>query len=295
VTSPTGTDEHPEVAEISALTEGVLPPGRCADVRGHLDDCALCADVRASLEEIRGLLGTLPGTPRMPVDIAGRIDAAIAAEAVLASTAEGIAVSRETREPEHAEDVSRETAAAVATGPRGSRPAGHSPAATGPGRAARGRRRWRKGLLLAASTAAVLGLGGLVSSLQPDGSNGGSQASDSASSAGTDSLHARVAALLAESRPSAKVAPDKPGDSPANRPMFGTAAFAPSCVLDGIGRADQPLGAERYRYQGIASYLVVLAHPSNASRVDAYVVDASCASVSSDHPGKVLLEKTYPR
>ncbi|GAA3300589.1 hypothetical protein GCM10020295_41720 [Streptomyces cinereospinus] len=66
---------------------GPAPPSRTADVRRHLDECELCADVYASLEEIRGVLGTLPGPARMPADIAGRIDAALAAEALLQATA----------------------------------------------------------------------------------------------------------------------------------------------------------------------------------------------------------------
>ena len=82
MTSTTDTDrEHPDVAEISDLTEGLLSavphrgrapaPRRVRALRRRL----------ASLEEIRGLLGTLPGPHRMPADVAGRIDAALAAEA----------------------------------------------------------------------------------------------------------------------------------------------------------------------------------------------------------------------
>ncbi|MCK1794624.1 hypothetical protein MTQ01_00995 [Streptomyces sp. XM4193] len=78
-----GADEHPEVADISALGEGLLPPDRTAEVTAHLASCTLCADVRDSLEEIRSALGTLPGPIRMPEDVAGRIDAALAAEALL--------------------------------------------------------------------------------------------------------------------------------------------------------------------------------------------------------------------
>ncbi|WP_259370751.1 MULTISPECIES: anti-sigma factor [Streptomyces] len=84
MTSATG--EHPEVTEISALAEGALPLERSADVRAHLALCPLCAEVRDSLEEIRSLLGTLPGPSRMPDDVAGRIDAALAAEALLDAT-----------------------------------------------------------------------------------------------------------------------------------------------------------------------------------------------------------------
>lgn len=93
------TDDHPDVADISALSEGLLPPARSSEVRTHLSDCPLCADVLASLEEIRDALGTLPGPPRMPADVAGRIDAALAAEAMLdADGQNGSLVSRETRE-----------------------------------------------------------------------------------------------------------------------------------------------------------------------------------------------------
>ncbi|MEW2556465.1 zf-HC2 domain-containing protein, partial [Streptomyces zhihengii] len=87
MTSSTDADRHPDVSEISDLTEGLLPPSRAAELRRHLDDCPLCADVHTSLEEIRGLLGTLPGAGRMPADVAGRIDAALAAEALLSATA----------------------------------------------------------------------------------------------------------------------------------------------------------------------------------------------------------------
>ncbi|NEC16498.1 hypothetical protein G3I34_30370 [Streptomyces sp. SID8014] len=83
MTDATGDAGHPDVAEISDLAEGLLAPPRSGEVRSHLDACALCADVRSSLEEIRGLLGTLPGPIRMPADVAGRIDAALAAEALL--------------------------------------------------------------------------------------------------------------------------------------------------------------------------------------------------------------------
>ncbi|CAM5719671.1 hypothetical protein SANTM175S_06579 [Streptomyces antimycoticus] len=92
MTSSTDTDEHPEVAEISALTEGLLSPSRAVDVRTHLASCVLCADVSTSLEEIRSLLGTLPGPVRMPADIAGRIDAALAAEALLDATPDAFVI-----------------------------------------------------------------------------------------------------------------------------------------------------------------------------------------------------------
>jgi hypothetical protein len=77
------TDGHPDIADISALAEGLLSPERSADVRAHVSGCTLCGDVETSLQEIQGALGTLPGPTRMPADVAGRIDAALAAEALL--------------------------------------------------------------------------------------------------------------------------------------------------------------------------------------------------------------------
>lgn len=89
MTDANGDAGHPDVAEISDLAEGLLGPARSGEVRSHLDACALCADVRSSLDEIRGLLGTLPGPSRMPADVAGRIDAALAAEALLGTMEPG--------------------------------------------------------------------------------------------------------------------------------------------------------------------------------------------------------------
>ncbi|MEW2548101.1 zf-HC2 domain-containing protein [Streptomyces sp. NPDC047002] len=83
MTSPSDRGRHPDVEEISDYTEGLLPPSRTGEVRQHLDDCADCADIHRSLREIQGLLGTLPASSPMPTDVAERIDAALAAEALL--------------------------------------------------------------------------------------------------------------------------------------------------------------------------------------------------------------------
>ncbi|MDR3082068.1 MAG: hypothetical protein LBV60_14285, partial [Streptomyces sp.] len=91
-------DEHPDAGDISALTEGILPPGEAAGVQAHLDDCTLCQNIESSLTDIRGLLGTLPGPTAVPADVADRIDAALAAEATAMDAADtsAAAVSRET-------------------------------------------------------------------------------------------------------------------------------------------------------------------------------------------------------
>ena len=157
MTSEAGRDMHPEVAEIADLSEGLLPVDRATQVRLHLADCELCTDVLASLEEIRGLLGTLPAPQRMPDDIAERIDAALAAEALLDSARP---------------DVPRGTSTTTDSGnvPRGtsvSAPSGHAGSSTGPGRSGGsgirpGGRRSRRLLLVAGSVASALVLGGAV-------------------------------------------------------------------------------------------------------------------------------------
>ncbi|GAA2085741.1 hypothetical protein GCM10009801_47690 [Streptomyces albiaxialis] len=241
-----GTDEHPEVAEISALSEGLLPVERQSDVRAHLDTCGLCTDVRLSLEEIRDALGTLPGPARMPEDVAGRIDAALAAEALLdatrtESTAEGDAG--------HGGDAAEEDGAADATTP-GSAPEPLSPGPVSPApvpvsvplpdtepepaaspvsretapegtpSAARGRR-WRSLTLAAAAAVAVLGVGGLT--LQLLSSSGGGDATaakdaaprsenggKAAQRSGDAALRQRVQTLLEKEAPSAADTPSTP-------------------------------------------------------------------------------------
>ncbi|MFF7210850.1 hypothetical protein ACFZAU_09950 [Streptomyces sp. NPDC008238] len=287
MTSTTGTDEHPEVAEISALTEGILPPARSADVRGHIDGCTLCADVRASLDEIRGLLGTLPGPPRMPADIAGRIDAALAAEALLASSTADVSRETGTAEPPR---VSRETSAPV-----GGRPSGRGSGPSGPGRAGTGSRRRRvKGVLVAASVAAVVGLGSFLA--QSTWSTGGSAglesstASDAGAKADADTLGAQVHDLLTSG------AGRKPESKPAAQsPMVGMDSAAPPCVLGAVDRTETPIALQRGRYEGMDSYLVVLPHEGDPSLVDAYVVDASCTTAQPPATGTLLREETYPR
>ncbi|QLE73004.1 zf-HC2 domain-containing protein [Streptomyces rectiverticillatus] len=333
MTSMTGTDGHPEVAEISALTEGVLSPARTADVREHLAACELCEDVRSSLDEIRGALGTLPGPPRMPSDIAGRIDAALAAEALLDSTTPpfGVPVSRAAASrgatPEPPADgpvpVSRETGTGGKRekGEQGTgapvsretvgRPHGRPHASTGPGMPAppsrkprRSRaRRWPTVLLSSACVAAVLGVGGLF--LRSGGTDAPTAppskdrpSSASASRLGSGELSARVHELLrplsfSPTEPRGKTA-GAGGDAP-NRTLSASGGTAPFCVRQGIGRPEQALASEPDTYQGEDAYLVVLPHPGDTALVDAYVVSATCVDAGSATPGKVLLTKTLSR
>ncbi|MFE3180265.1 anti-sigma factor family protein [Streptomyces violascens] len=320
MTSTTGTTQHPDVSEISELTEGLLPPSRTADVRRHLEGCALCADVRDSLEEIRELLGTLPGPQRMPADVAGRIDAALAAEALLNATAP----DEPARETTH---VSRETAAAetepasdhhplsdgspVPSAPSADRPSGHGRAATGPGRAAKARRR-RAAVLSAVLGAAAIGAG--IFFVQNSQSPTSSPRADHTTSGtpvpggtvySSGMLEGRVQSLVAaqhgqtaQNAPSAKIAPSTK-NAPNNENSSDSVRSAPSvpaCVQAATGQTSQaPLAAEQGTYEGAKVYLVVLPDQANPANVEAYIVDAACESAGSSAQGKLLLTHSYPR
>lgn len=286
MTSTTDTAGHPDVTEISDLTEGLLEPSRTADVQRHLDECVLCADVYASLEEIRDLLGTMPAPVRMPDDIADRIDAALAAEAPLNVTAAGVEahVSRETSTP--------------ADRPS-DRPTGHAHAATGPGRKGSARRGRRRTIVLSTVfTAAALGLGSLlVSSLGDD-----NKQPEAASTFSGQKVEDQVAEILKdqggeerreiEGMTTGPNVPPRNGQGDRVKPLLTS---VPDCVRDGIGRANTSvLGFEQGTYDGTDAYLVVLPAAGDDTRVTAYVVDSACEkqpSVSAE----VLLTRSYAR
>ncbi|MFK0152293.1 hypothetical protein ACIQVK_09470 [Streptomyces sp. NPDC090493] len=302
MTSTTDTTGHPDVAEISDLTEGLLPPARTEEVRQHLDGCELCTDVHASLEEIRGLLGALPDPPHMPADVAGRIDAALAAEALLDAAAPVAHVSRETSP--------RETSPRTAPRempPPGDRPAGRPSASAAPGRKDRGRdrgRRRRTIVLGTVLTAALLGAGSFF--LQSLGDDGTTTAQGKpTSTAGTFSkgtLQSQVQDLLGtktntqrgsqkpfgiESQPSGAGSTETPYTT-----RIQPSVPVPTCVRSGISQTGDVIGAKQGTYEGKDAFLVVLPDPSDASRVTAFIVDATCDSKASTSPGKVLLTES---
>ncbi|WP_371616836.1 hypothetical protein [Streptomyces sp. NBC_00454] len=311
-TGTTGTIRHPDVSEISELTEGLLSPSRTAEVRSHLGDCALCADVRASLDEIRALLGTLPGPSRMPSDISGRIDAALAAEALLDSTTprtEAAPVGRTgPAGGGAAPDVSRETSTAPLTESSPLRPSGHPAGPTGPGRRRARRRIAVVGGLLTACAVGVL----LTNFLSGPQSGDMSARTNSASSQAQPGGHAytaqglqdNVQGLLASADQVKKVpgdqnntygvennSPAAPGLAPADR----AAPPVPACVQKATGRSEEPLASERGSYEGTDVFLLVLPHPGDSASVDAYLVSAACLAAPSAPAGEPLLKSTYPR
>ncbi|MEU0846472.1 hypothetical protein ABZ387_00650 [Streptomyces flaveolus] len=293
---------HPDVAEISDLTEGLLPPSRTTDVRRHLETCELCADVYASLEEIQGLLGTLPGPQRMPDDVAGRIDAALAAEALLSATAPASpAVSAapaadedESRDGTH---VSRETSAA-------DRPSGRArTSTTGPGRKDRRRiGRRRIAVLGAVAAAAALGIGSVIVSSV----TGGSPPDDTAHGQQTapvdtfseTKLQKQVSDLIGDGQGtrSGPRTPHSFGTEPeTENHVLTQPTVVPECVQKAIGRDDAALATEEGVYKGKEALLVVLPDTLNDSRVTAYIVDSACVDQPAVGKATVLLEHSYTR
>ncbi|MGW0666537.1 anti-sigma factor family protein [Streptomyces sp. NPDC002746] len=333
MTSTTDTTQHPDVSEISDLTEGVLSPPRTADVRRHVDGCDLCSDVLASLEEIRSLLGSMPAPQAMPIDIADRIDAALADEARAVATAsdseaEGSRAKTDasrdakTDASRDAEaDVSRETEQAATAQELADRPAGHARAATGPGRRPVRRRR-RRAVLGATLGAAVVGVSVFLlqnvttshNSADVRASDQGTSAKKSDSQAFSQStVQERVHSLLSSSTdpsdpgksagrnqaPSidTKSSPqtEPPGSASPQAPLRAPAVTVPSCVEQGIGRNSAVLAVEKGTYQGAEAFLVVLPHPTDTTRVEAYVVDAACVGADPAVKGKLLLTHAYAR
>ncbi|MFE7897056.1 anti-sigma factor family protein [Streptomyces sp. NPDC057424] len=300
MTSTTDMAGHPDVAEISDLAEGLLPPARTTDLRRHLDECELCADVYASLAEIRDLLGTLPGPPRMPADVAGRIDAALAAETLLnakgsesTESPEPVSALRSSSEDDSGTHVSRETSSPP------DRPVGRPRASTtGPGRKGRTRvGRRRIAVLGTVFTVAALGLGSvLLSSLGDD--TAGERQTTATDTFSEGKLQKQVTGLLAENKTEGGGSRTPFGAATApgtNQPKVFREAVVPGCVRAGIGRDDAALATENGTYQGKKAMLVLLPDASDASRVTAYIVDATCVDhAASTAVGEVLLERTYP-
>ncbi|MFJ4523798.1 anti-sigma factor family protein [Streptomyces sp. NPDC088810] len=299
MTSTTDTAGHPDVAEISDLTEGVLPPDRGTDVRRHLDACEACADVYAQLEEIRDLLGSVPAPERMPDDVSARIDAALAAEAPLTAGDEDTTgrVSRETStSADHPADLPAD------------RPAGRPRAATGPGRKdKRGRRRGRL-VLGAVLTAAVLGAGSLVlTSLGDNGDHTTAHGTPTASAEtfSGDSVQHQVKTLLitkkglqrGSERPrlNSDGGSDTPGSTEGPNTLIQTTVPVPDCVRQALRQSADVLGAKTGTYAGKAAYLVVVADTQDSKRVTAYVVDAACVHQQTASTGTVLLKQSVSR
>lgn len=297
------TAQHPDVSEISELIEGLLAPSREGAVRRHIATCEECGEVHTSLEEIRSLLGDTASHEPMPVDVADRIDAALAAEAAATGVTSTPSVSRETYRSQEASSTDR--------------PGGRPRGATGPGRIPAGRRRRRTVILGTAFGAAAVGMSVLLlQPFQPSQSSSSSAADQgvstdkrSASDYADGSLEGRVHSLLGGKEASepaghdtrtpslkTKSSPDlaSPENASPPAPLNVPAVDVPPCVQKGTGRNAPALALEQGRFNGKAAFLVILPHTTDSARVEAYVVDAACVS-SATAKGRLLLTHSYTR
>jgi len=307
-TSGLGLDSsgHPDVETIAEYLEDLLSPDVAAQLQVHFDDCPECLDTRDAIDEIRSLLGETE-TPQLPVDVGIRIDAALAAEALLGSTAPTAVPGRPLTSmvgraaapaPPRSGRPSRR-AARAASGPAGSRPGGT------------GRRRLRQAALGLAALAVV----GLVSTavLRMDSSvssptSAGAAARPGLPNGGASSFSAagfpqQIQQLL--THPQANAVPKSHPQNQTERssasgeaetPALAPSSAAPACVTQAIGRpGEQPIATGRGSYQGVPVYAVV--YPDQADplhSVDAYLVDASCTGASGS-TGRIVLHQTVPR
>jgi hypothetical protein len=194
--------------------------------------------------------------------------------------------------------VSRETSTPA------DRPAGRPRSSTtGPGRKDRTRiGRRRIAVLGTVFTVAALGLGSvLLSSLgdnKPPHDTAGERQTTAADTFSEGKLQKQVTDLLSEykTKGGGSRTPFGAATAPGtNQPRVFKEAVVPGCVRDGIGRDDAALATENGTYQGKKAMLVLLPDASDATRVTAYVVDATCVDqAASAAVGKVLLERTYP-
>ncbi|MEU9400260.1 anti-sigma factor [Streptomyces sp. NPDC048242] len=311
MTSSTDTAGHPDVTELSDLTEGILPPTRSADLRRHLEGCEPCADVQASLEEIRALLGGMPEPSPMPQDVADRIDAALAVEALSRATT-GALTAVEAGEAQPAsgdpQHVSRETEKQVSRETSvPDRPTGRPAAATGPGRKERGRSRRRSVALGAVLTAAVVGAGSLLlQSLGSDSPDTTAQTkpAPAVTTFSGASVQSQVKGLLTAQkglqrgtqRPREESATASPGSpTQSANTLIQTAVPVPYCIRQAVESRNDVLAAKTGTYAGKKAYLVVLPDTMDSTRVLVYVVDASCIVHRPAASGDVLLKQSLAR
>ena len=314
-TPPFGLDSsgHPTVEAISDYIEDLLPAEAAAELSRHFEDCPECLDTHAAIEEIRALLGQSEPV-QLPGDIAVRIDAALAAEALLSST-EPAAAPGEAAAPPRSLSGSRGTggSSSAAHGPSG--PSGPSGVSSGPGR--KRRRPSARALRRAALGLAALAVVGVVTTsllqLHPGSSSSANSSAVSAPRAvpGQAGGGARTgfvftdAALAEQVRQLVPAGPIKtpavgsgPKASTENSPAVQTGTV-PECVSLAAHRgAEQPLTSAQGSYNGTPVYALVYSDATDPSHsLDVYLIAASCAgtATATPTPGQVLLHRTVPR
>jgi hypothetical protein len=157
---------HPDADTLAACREGLLGRRRSSRIRAHLARCSRCASLDHELTAVSTLLASAPA-PRIPDELAARLDTVLATESAARTRGESPAADGV---PATADGIPATTdgvpAAAGATAspagapdaPAGRRVAPENRAGSRPGRprTARPPRPWRVTALRAASVTAVL-------------------------------------------------------------------------------------------------------------------------------------------
>jgi hypothetical protein len=250
------TTPHLDYETLADLAEGLLDDAQAASANDHLAGCAQCLDRSADLADVSRLLAAAP-VPPLPIELAERIDSAIAAEASGSPAAAGAPWRRR-----HLQLLSAAAAVLVAVGGgalagKGLLDSPASPeynktqAAQDPGVSSSG--------------------GGGGSPVAPEfraGSNPTAPGAYRLIASGTDyrsaTLNSQVGTVL-ESRKADTVTS-----------VVGVA----ECVSE-ISKGEQPVLVDLARYNGRHATLIVL-RGSHPHQLDVWVVGQKCSATTSD-------------
>ena len=263
---------HLDADALADLHEGLLAADRAADARAHLERCAECRAVEASLRAVPASLAAAAEAGAMPADVVARVDDAL---------------SRAGRDR-----VPSGSAAAMTVTPLGSRTR-RSPVGT-------------RLLQAAAAVVLVLAVVGVGASVLMSGGGGASSGGSSGASAngpggkatyallatGADysasSLAGAVPRLVAgEGRPFSAARDGDAGPTTASSPAEG--AVAPDdtgrlaagaaladCVTALADAPAVPLAVDLARYEGKPAAVIVLPGLDDPAMVDVWVVGPGC-------------------
>ena len=175
---------HPDADTLAACREGLLGRRRSARIRAHLARCSRCASLDHELAAVTSLLASAPA-PRIPDELAARLDTVLAAESAARARGESPAADGI---PATADGIPATAGATTGAADGGSGPAGQAGPRPSRPRSTRPARPWRVTALRAASVTAALlviaGGGYGVSRLL----QGGNSAENSPVSGGSHSL-----------------------------------------------------------------------------------------------------------
>jgi hypothetical protein len=179
---------HPDADTLAACREGLLGRRRSARIRAHLARCSRCASLDHELAAVTSLLASAPA-PKIPDELAARLDTVLAAESAARARGESPAADGI---PATAGGIPATAGATTGAADGGSGPAGQAGPLPSRPRSTRPARPWRVTALRAASVTAALlviaGGGYGVSRLL----QGGNSAEHSPVSGGSHSLPSAV-------------------------------------------------------------------------------------------------------